>query len=98
MCTEPEAMVPIATFNARHVTLIGDLNQLPPNVSSECAQNLGLGVSLISRYSDKSLQLSTQYRMVSFTGNYFHQWTTIIIMSSKCHICFQVIFSLFPHI
>ncbi|XP_013417543.1 helicase with zinc finger domain 2 isoform X2 [Lingula anatina] len=63
MCTEPETIAPLVYCNPRQVVLVGDIQQMKPRVWSKTARKLGLEVSLCERYSQKAVQLKTQYRM-----------------------------------
>ena len=66
MVTEPESMIPIQ--HAEQVILIGDHQQLQPNVHSVHAKRSGLDVSLFQRYVvDVEFDVSSlqeQFRMV----------------------------------
>lgn len=69
MASEPECMIPIVTFSSsKQVVVLGDCQQVPPKVSCPVARSLGLGASLLDRYSERALTLNTQYRMVSPLG------------------------------
>uniref|UniRef100_A0A4W3JYX7 DNA2/NAM7 helicase helicase domain-containing protein n=1 Tax=Callorhinchus milii TaxID=7868 RepID=A0A4W3JYX7_CALMI len=63
-CTEPECLIPIVSSNAKQVVLIGDHKQSRPDVKSELAKNLGLGMSIFERYVSDALMLNVQYQMV----------------------------------
>jgi len=66
MCCEPESMIPIVNHKSAHqVVVIGDHSQIRPKVNSEVARNLALETSLLQRYLDKAVPLTTHYRMVS---------------------------------
>ena len=64
--SEPESLVPI-TCGAQKVILIGDPNQLGPNIGSSKAAQAGLDKSLYERLTEQSLAkqttLQVQYRM-----------------------------------
>eukprot|EP00062_Callorhinchus_milii_P007814 gi/632949933/ref/XP_007890433.1/ PREDICTED: helicase with zinc finger domain 2-like [Callorhinchus milii] len=62
-CTEPECLIPIVSSNAKQVVLIGDHKQSRPDVKSELAKNLGLGMSIFERYVSDALMLNVQYQM-----------------------------------
>ena len=63
--TEPSSLVPVVR-GCRQLVLVGDHRQLPPTVTSERAEEGGLGRSLFERLIDLGLpahMLTTQYRM-----------------------------------
>ncbi|XP_055954676.1 helicase with zinc finger domain 2-like isoform X2 [Patella vulgata] len=76
MCTEPETMIPLTTFDASNIVLIGDHKQLQPILSEQKAKQLGLQTSLFERYARQALMLEIQYRMhegiMEFPSNMFY--------------------------
>jgi superfamily I DNA and/or RNA helicase len=64
MCTEPECMATIIATKAEQVVLIGDHKQLQPVIMCHSAAQLGLEKSLFERYSDRAVQLKSQYRIM----------------------------------
>jgi hypothetical protein len=81
MCTEPETMAPIIATEAEQVVLIGDHKQLQPIVTCREAGGLGLSKSLFERYSDNSVFLDSQYRMVNFPSYQSSTYSVKIILS-----------------
>ncbi|XP_076439727.1 3'-5' exoribonuclease HELZ2-like isoform X2 [Babylonia areolata] len=74
-CLETESLLPaILMRSAQQVVLVGDPQQLIPAVRSDAARFMGLGRSLLQRYSHTAVSLSRQYRM--FQG--------ITEVTSKC--------------
>ena len=65
MCIEAETLCGMLGSNAEQVVLIGDHMQLQPVILSSEAKNLGLGISMFERFSEKALMLKIQYRMVN---------------------------------
>lgn len=70
MCTEPECIATIIATKAEQVVLIGDHKQLQPVILCQSTAKLGLDKSLFQRYSDRSVQLKDQYRMVIYLEFY----------------------------
>lgn len=64
MCIESETLCAIIGSNAAQVVLIGDHKQLQPVIKDDKAKELGLGISMFERYSEKAQMLKRQYRMV----------------------------------
>lgn len=70
MVSEPECMIPIATFDSvKQVLVLGDIQQVPYNIRSPVARSQGLTTSLLDRYRNQAVRLQTQYRMVSLYRN-----------------------------
>ena len=69
MCIEAETLCAMLGSKAKQVVLIGDHKQLQPIIQCQQARNLGLGISMFERYSDRAHMLEVQYRMVS-TGSH----------------------------
>uniref|UniRef100_A0AAY4EVC6 Rhodanese domain-containing protein n=2 Tax=Denticeps clupeoides TaxID=299321 RepID=A0AAY4EVC6_9TELE len=69
MATEPQALVPLVSFNPEKIILLGDHKQLRPIVKNDMAKKMGMSMSLFERYmsaegnSYKVCRLDTQYRM-----------------------------------
>ncbi|XP_050390271.1 helicase with zinc finger domain 2, partial [Patella vulgata] len=63
MCTEPETIIPLTSFDASNIVLIGDHKQLQPILTEQKAKQLGLQTSLFERYAKQALMLEKQYRM-----------------------------------
>ncbi|XP_055954677.1 helicase with zinc finger domain 2 [Patella vulgata] len=76
MCTEPETMIPLTSFDASNIVLIGDHKQLQPILSEQKAKQLGLQTSLFERYAGQAQMLEIQYRMhegiMEFPSNMFY--------------------------
>jgi superfamily I DNA and/or RNA helicase len=77
-CSE-SAILPAIVHGCERLILVGDQNQLPPQVNSPDALDKGLGVSLFARLVAAGLEpylLSEQYRMhpaiASFPSNQFY--------------------------
>ena len=65
MCIEAETLSAMLGSNANQVILIGDHKQLQPVIQCDKAKDLGLGISMFERFSEKADMLQIQYRMVS---------------------------------
>ncbi len=65
MCIEAETLCAMLGSNAKQVVLIGDHKQLQPVIQCDKANDLGLGISMFERYSERAQMLEIQYRMVS---------------------------------
>ena len=65
MCIEAETLCGMLGSDANQVVLIGDHKQLQPIIQCEKAKDLGLGISMFERYSERAHMLEIQYRMVS---------------------------------
>ncbi|XP_028391332.1 LOW QUALITY PROTEIN: uncharacterized protein LOC114516140 [Dendronephthya gigantea] len=63
MCIEAETLCAMLGSNAKQVVLIGDHKQLQPIIKCEKAKDLGLGISMFERYSERAHMLEIQYRM-----------------------------------
>ncbi|KAK6171546.1 hypothetical protein SNE40_019712 [Patella caerulea] len=76
MCTEPETMIPLTSFDASNIVLIGDHKQLQPILTEQKVKQLGLQTSLFERYARQALMLEIQYRMhegiMEFPSNMFY--------------------------
>ena len=64
MCIEAETLCAMLGSNAKQVVLIGDHKQLQPIIQCEKARELGLGISMFERFSERAKMLKIQYRMV----------------------------------
>ncbi len=65
MCIEAETLCAMLGSKAKQVVLIGDHKQLQPVIKCDKAKDLGLGISMFERYSERAQMLEIQYRMVS---------------------------------
>ena len=65
MCIEAETLCAMLGSNAKQVVLIGDHKQLQPVIQCDKAKDLGLGISMFERFSERAQMLEIQYRMVS---------------------------------
>ena len=69
MCIEAETLCAMLGSDygsdAKQVVLIGDHKQLQPVIQCDKAKDLGLGISMFERYSERAQMLEIQYRMVS---------------------------------
>ncbi|XP_041945284.1 helicase with zinc finger domain 2-like isoform X8 [Alosa sapidissima] len=69
MATEPQALVPLVSYNPQKIVLLGDHKQLRPIVTNERAKKMGMSRSLFERcityhaYKKAACTLNTQYRM-----------------------------------
>lgn len=63
-CMEPEALLPAILYRkSQQLVVLGDPNQMQPEVRNAAARTLGLSRSLLERYSDSAFHLTEQYRM-----------------------------------
>ena len=65
MSREAETLVAIVSSRASHVVLVGDHKQLKPVILDQISAELGLNRSLIERYAQQVIMLTTQYRMIT---------------------------------
>ena len=79
MCIEAETLCAMLGSDAKQVVLIGDHKQLQPIIKCEQAKDLGLGISMFERYSERARMLEIQYRMVSTH------------LTAGCRMCLQLI-------
>ncbi|KAK2913347.1 hypothetical protein Q8A67_001746 [Cirrhinus molitorella] len=63
MATEPEAFIPLVSYNPRQIVLLGDHQQIRPIVQCALVRKKGMQQSLFERYMDLAIMLDTQYRM-----------------------------------
>ncbi|RXN20554.1 pro convertase subtilisin kexin type 6 isoform X1 [Labeo rohita] len=63
MATEPEAFIPLVSYNPRQIVLLGDHQQIRPIVQCALVRKMGMQQSLFERYMDLAVMLDTQYRM-----------------------------------
>ncbi|XP_052458902.1 helicase with zinc finger domain 2-like [Carassius gibelio] len=63
MATEPEAFIPLVSYNPQQIVLLGDHQQIRPIVQCALVKNMGMQQSLFERYMDMAIMLDTQYRM-----------------------------------
>ena len=64
MCIEAETLCAMLGSCAKQIVLIGDHKQLQPVIQCDKAKDLGLGISMFERFSERALMLEIQYRMV----------------------------------
>ena len=69
MCIEAETLCGMIGAKAKQVVLIGDHKQLQPIIVCDKAKDLGLGISMFERFSERARMLKIQYRMVSTVLN-----------------------------
>ena len=74
MCIEAETLCAMLGSKAKQVVLIGDHKQLQPIIQCDKAKDLGLGISMFERFSDRAQMLEIQYRMVSTVFRYGRIW------------------------
>ncbi|XP_073692825.1 3'-5' exoribonuclease HELZ2 [Garra rufa] len=63
MATEPEAFIPLVSYNPKQIVLLGDHQQIRPIVQCALVRKMGMQQSLFERYMDLAIMLDTQYRM-----------------------------------
>ncbi|XP_058639148.1 helicase with zinc finger domain 2 isoform X2 [Onychostoma macrolepis] len=63
MATEPEAFIPLVSYNPKQIVLLGDHQQIRPIVQCALVKKMGMQQSLFERYMDLAIMLDTQYRM-----------------------------------
>ncbi|KAK9971413.1 hypothetical protein ABG768_024780 [Culter alburnus] len=63
MATEPEAFIPLVSYNPQQIVLLGDHKQIRPIVQCALVKKMGMQQSLFERYMDLAIMLDTQYRM-----------------------------------
>ncbi|CAM4514372.1 unnamed protein product [Leuciscus chuanchicus] len=63
MATEPEAFIPLVSYNPQQIVLLGDHKQIRPIVQCALVKKMGMQRSLFERYMDLAIMLDTQYRM-----------------------------------
>ncbi|XP_039515591.1 helicase with zinc finger domain 2 isoform X1 [Pimephales promelas] len=63
MATEPEAFIPLVSYNPQQIVLLGDHKQIRPIVQCALVNKMGMRQSLFERYMDLAIMLDTQYRM-----------------------------------
>ncbi|XP_066504071.1 3'-5' exoribonuclease HELZ2-like [Hoplias malabaricus] len=76
MATEPEAFIPLVSYNPQQIVLLGDHKQLQPIVGCAVVKEQGMQRSLFERYMERAQLLDTQYRMhmsiCQFPSNQFY--------------------------
>ncbi|KAK7177036.1 hypothetical protein R3I93_001093 [Phoxinus phoxinus] len=63
MATEPEAFIPLVSYNPQQIVLLGDHKQIRPIVQCALVKKMGMRQSLFERYMDLAIMLDIQYRM-----------------------------------
>uniref|UniRef100_A0A672LTF8 Helicase with zinc finger domain 2-like n=1 Tax=Sinocyclocheilus grahami TaxID=75366 RepID=A0A672LTF8_SINGR len=63
MATEPEAFIPLVSYNPKQIVLLGDHQQIRPIVQCALVKKMGMQQSLFKRYMNLATMLDTQYRM-----------------------------------
>ena len=81
------ALSAMVTSSIEQVVLLGDNQSIQPLVHNDSARNLGMLRSLFERYSDKSVSLDTQFRMVSQVNILTYINAILAYINNNCNLC-----------